>query len=172
MTDAITIDHIQTETSYNLEKLFNEANQFDKDNLNDSPFAQMLRHHNTHASLFCLNCRSLNAHWDPLQELLLSMSTTKFQFDFIGLTEICDDVNYKLNGYHDLQFNTRPDTDDGNGGVALYIKDNLTYVKRDDLSIFIPHVFESIFFLISCNSKKTYNSRSRLSSQHSNFGKP
>ena len=99
MTDAITIDHIQTETSYNLEKLFNEANQFDNDNLNDSPFsyqsnscnyhtpnefAQMLRHHNTHASLFCLNCRSLNAHWDPLQELLLNMSTTKFQFDFIG----------------------------------------------------------------------------------------
>ena len=164
MTDAITIDHIQTETSYNLEKLFNEANQFDNDNLNDSPFsyqtnscnyhtpnefAQMLRHHNTHASLFCLNCRSSNAHWDPLQELFLSMSTTKFQFDFIGLTEvftICDDVNYKLNGYHDLQFNTRPDTDDGHGGVALYIKDNLTYVKRDDLSIFIPHVFESIFF--------------------------
>ena len=59
---------------------------------------------------------------------------------------MCDDVNYKLNGYHDLQFNTRPDTDDGLGGVALYIKDNLTYVKRDDLSIFIPHVFESIFF--------------------------
>ena len=138
MTDAITIDHIQTETSYNLEKLFIEANQFDNDNLNDSPFsyqsnscnyhtpnefAQMLRHHNTHASLFCLNCRSLNAHWDPLQELLLNMSTTKFQFDFIGLTEvfkICDDVNYKLNGYHDLQFNTRPTTDDGHGGVGLY----------------------------------------------------
>ena len=39
MTDAITIDHIQTETSYNLEKLFNEANQFDNDNLNDSPFS-------------------------------------------------------------------------------------------------------------------------------------
>ena len=77
------------------------------------------------------------------------MSTNKFQFDLIGLTEvlkICDDVNYKLNGYHDLQFNTRPDTDDGHGGVALYIKDNLTYVKRDDLSIFILHVFESIFF--------------------------
>ena len=77
------------------------------------------------------------------------MSTTKFQFDLIGLTEvfkICDDVNYKLNGYHDLQFNTRPSTYDGHGGVGLYIKDNLTYVKRDDLSIFIPHVFESIFF--------------------------
>ena len=27
MTDTITIDHIQTETTYNLEKLFNEANQ-------------------------------------------------------------------------------------------------------------------------------------------------
>ena len=50
------------------------------------------------------------------------MSTTKFQFDFIGLTEVFkmfDHVNYKLNGYHDLQFNTRPDTDDGHGGVGL-----------------------------------------------------
>ena len=60
----------------------------------------------------------------------------------------------------------------GRGGMTLYIKDNLTYVKRDDLSIFIPHVFESIFFEISCNSKKNCNSRSRLSSQHSTFGKP
>ena len=31
-------------------------------------------------------------------------------------------------------------------GVGLYISDTFTYSKREYLSIFIPHVFESIFF--------------------------
>ena len=48
MTDAITMDHIHTETSYNLEKLFNEANQFDNDNLNESPFSYQTNSCNYH----------------------------------------------------------------------------------------------------------------------------
>ena len=35
-----------------------------------------------------------------------------------------------------------------------YIKDDLTYFRRDDVSIFIPHVLESIFFEIRRNLNK------------------
>ena len=172
MADHITIDQTQTKDSFNLVTLFNEANQCENENGNDSPFtsqknlcnyytpnefSQLPHYNNTLISLFCINCRSINAHWDHLQELLLNMNKTNFLFDLIGLTEVFhirDDISYNLTGYHSLQYSTRSDADDGRGGIALYIKDDLTYSKRGDLSIFIPHVFESIFFEIKRNLNK------------------
>ena len=76
------------------------------------------------------------------------MSSNGLILDFIGITEVFkiqDVLRYKINGYHNLLFNTRPDIDDGLGGVGLYISETFTYSMRVDLSIFIPHVFESIF---------------------------
>ena len=35
--------------------------------------------------------------------------------------------------------------------VYIYINDSFTYTKREDLSIFIPHVFASIFFEVQNN---------------------
>ena len=43
---------------------------------------------------------------------------------------------------------------DCNGGEGIYINDNFTYTKREDLSIFIPHVFESIFCEVQDNQNK------------------
>ena len=77
-------------------------------------------------------CRSLEAHWDTLQDLLLTMSSNGLTLDFIGLTEIFkiqDVLHYKINGYHNLLFNTRLDADDGHGGVGLYISETFTYSK-------------------------------------------
>ena len=37
---------------------------------------------------------------------------------------------------------------------CIYINDSFTYTKREDLSIFIPHVFESIFFEVQNNKNK------------------
>ena len=84
-------------------------------------------------------------HWESLQELLITMSSKGLTFHFIGVTEVFkiqDVLHYKINIYHNLLFNMRLDTDDGHRGVDLYISDTfITY-----LAIFIPYVFESIFF--------------------------
>ena len=64
-------------------------------------------------------------------------------------------MSFNITGYHCLQFQTRSDTDDGRGGVGLFINSKFTYVKRDDLSVFIPHVIESVFFEIQINERKT-----------------
>ena len=59
-----------------------------------------------------------------------------FLFDIIGLTEVFkipDSMSFNITGYHCLQFQTRSDTDDGRGGVGLFINSNFRYVKRDDL---------------------------------------
>ena len=77
--------------------------------------------------------------------------------DFIGLTEVFQieqDQHFTLNGYHQLEYNTRPSLDDAHGGVALFINENLNYIKRDDLSIFIPHEMETIFVEIQYKRSK------------------
>ena len=104
----------------------------------------------------CLNCRSINANWESLNELFYNVTNSPFQFDFLGLTEIFkihDHFNYSINGYHDIEFNTRHHSDDGHGGVGLYVKSTVSYSRRDDLSIFITHVLESIFVEAKLNEK-------------------
>ena len=48
----------------------------------------------------------------------------------------------------------RGDNDDCRGGVALFIKDTVDFKIRNDLSVFIPHVYESIVIEISPESGK------------------
>ena len=96
--------------------------------------------------------------WDSLKQFLCDIEGKCFKFDIVGLTEIFripKNVTYTIDGYHPLQFNTRPENDDGRGGVGLFINNNLNYILREDLSIFLPHVFESLFVEISINKQKS-----------------
>ena len=91
------------------------------------------------------------------KELLLNLSSNGLKLDIIGLTEIFrirNSQQYKINGYRNLLFNTRLENDDGHRGVGIYINESFTYSKREDLSIFIPYVFESIFLEIQGNNSK------------------
>ena len=38
--------------------------------------------------------------------------------------------------------------------MGIYINENMSFLKRDDLTIFIPHVIESLFVEVKINSKK------------------
>ena len=108
-------------------------------------------------SLFCINCRSLNAHWDALKDLLYTMCVNNFLLEFIGLTEVFQiekDQHFTLNGYHQLEYNTRPSSDDTHGGVGLFINENVNCIKRDDLSIFFLHVMETMFVEIQYKYSK------------------
>lgn len=109
-------------------------------------------------SVFNINCQSINAHWDDLQNLFYDLSTPHFSFDIISLTEVFRNhefANHTLNGYHPLIVKSRPDNDDGRGGVGIYIKDTLDFNVREDLSVFVPHVYESIFVEVKINKKES-----------------
>ena len=57
-----------------------------------------------------------------------------------------------MQGYHTIIGRNR---DDGpRGGVGLFIKDNIHFIIREDISVFIPHVIETIFIEIVNDSKK------------------
>ena len=120
--------------------------------------AQTIGNENNQLSIFSLNCRSINANWDSLNQLIYNVTTEHCRFDCIGLTEVFkfnDDFNYSIQGYHYIEYNTRDESDDGHGGVGIYINSNMSYFRRDDLSIFIPHVIETLFIEVKLNKTKS-----------------
>ncbi len=170
MEDSITLDHINTQTNYDLSELYN--NEFSNDDVIGSPYniidntceyyepnnvKELLAHENNSLSMFCLNTQGLRAHWDSFTNLIDSMNsdTSTNSFDIIGITELysMSQNECSLNGYHPIEFRTRNDTTQSRGGVAIYIRENLQYSFREDLSIFIPHIFESIFIEVHKNNK-------------------
>jgi len=58
----------------------------------------------------------------------------------------------KLPGFHDILTQCR--SDGFMGGVGLFIKDSINFKVRHDLSVFIPHVHESLFIEIISTSVK------------------
>ena len=97
-------------------------------------------------------------HNDLPYQLIYNMTTDHCRFDFIGLTEVFkfhDDFNYSIQGYHSIESNTRDNSDDGHGGVGIYVNSDLSYCRRDDLSIFIPHVIETLFIEVQLNKTKS-----------------
>ena len=92
------------------------------------------------------NIRSLAANFDYFFEMLSDMN---YSFSVIGLSEtkiivgMDSYLNTNLPGYC---FLSQPSMSNA-GGVGLYIKDNLSYIKRDDFCTTIPE-FESIWIEI------------------------
>jgi hypothetical protein len=80
----------------------------------------------------------------------------KLSFDCIGVSEVfcCDnDQRLFLPGYNN--FITRCREDSYKGGVGLFVKDNQNVKIRNDLSVFIPHVFEFLFIEFVSSSKSS-----------------
>lgn len=105
-------------------------------------------------SILNFNIRSLSANFDGFLEMLNEMH---FSFSVIGLSEIKFQsdreqiINCQLPGY---TFVSQP-SNSNCGGVGFFIKDNLRYFQRDDLSIItddyetlclraspIPHIYQ------------------------------
>ena len=107
---------------------------------------------NSVRSYFHLNCRGLAANWDSFKHLVCEMN---HMFDFIGISECFrthDDPRLHLSGYHDLIARCRHDSP--RGGVGIFVKNTTNYTIREDLSLFLPHIFESIFIEIINESSK------------------
>jgi hypothetical protein len=106
-------------------------------------------------SFFHLNCRGLSANWESFRNLICTLHGDSFSFDLIGISEIyrCShDSRLSLPGYHKLISRCREDGP--RGGVGLFIKETLNYIIREDISVFIPHIFESVFIEIVNKSER------------------
>ena len=173
--NTISLDEVMTEDRFNLARLYESQHDEDdpEDNYplfaNDSGLCEYYEPENLVTSgifpenkqmqsYLHLNCRGLSANWEKFQDLLCDLHSDKFSCDYIGISEVfrCDrDQRIRLSGYHNIITRCRDPTDGCRGGVALFIKDSLTYKIRDDLSVFIPHVYESLFVELKPKGGKT-----------------
>ena len=127
-----SISLYQNSCDYHLEKSFNE----------------LLDNHNIRFSLCHLNIRSIKQNVTKFETFLEMLN---LEFTIIGLTETWlhdHDCNlYSLNGYH-IAENHRESCN--GGGVAVCIKDCISFTKRCDLSVFNCDI-ESVFVEIDKN---------------------
>ena len=86
-------------------------------------------------SLLNVKIRSINKNFDSLKEFLHS---TSVDFNIISLVEswLKDKPHgyFHLDGYNLECANRQSDKGGGGGGVCLFIKEELKYVVRNDLS--------------------------------------
>lgn len=100
-------------------------------------------------SIFHQNCRSLSANWQSFYHLISDLTSETNSFDIIGISEIFSTIKknkLNLDGYHEVVYKVRDNC--SHGGVGLFIKDDINFEIRNDLSVFIPHIFESLFVQI------------------------
>ncbi len=167
MTDNISLDQVRAEDRFDFRSIY-EIDDFD-DEVRDSPYTEYGTKCNycdpvefqqdnserlNYDSFFHLNCRSLSANWESFNNLLCELHGDKFSFDFIGVTEVFEcsrDKRLHLTGYHDIITRTRDDSN--RGGVGLFISNNISFTIREDLSVFIPHIYESLFIEVKSSNK-------------------
>jgi hypothetical protein len=170
MTNNISLGQVRVENRFNLKSLYEMSDEVNINDEHDSPFQQfgndcdycepnnfreLPKFTLNSVSYFHLNCRSLSSNWESFYDLICDLHDENFSFDYIGVSEVfkCDkDLRLALPGFHKLI--TRSRNDDNHGGVGLFVKQNVQFKIREDLSIFIPHVFESIFIEVLSNTNK------------------
>ena len=89
-----------------------------------------------------INCRGLSSNWEHFHSMLCDIHSEEFTFDYIGISEVfncTNDRRISLPGYHPIITRCRDINVDYRGGVALF--EHIDFTIRDDLSIFIPHVY-------------------------------
>ena len=93
-----------------------------------------------------LNIHSLSAKFEQLKQIMCQLQDQNIYLDAVLLCETFlheGNANlFNIEGYH---FEYRNRTQMSRGGVAIYIRNNISYAVRNDLSKFIEGEFESLF---------------------------
>ena len=164
--DDIDLDHINADPEYNLQSLCENDNPdgdtspYELSNTSCKyyePCNVKSALSGNDLSMFGLNCQGLRAHWDSFYNLICDMSGNSHHFDIIAITELYGMTKGDciIPGYHPLEFKVRNDSNNSRGGIGIYIKNVHKYKVRNDLSIFIPNIFESMFIEITFGKKQT-----------------
>jgi len=106
-------------------------------------------------TVLSLNIQSLAAKFGEFSDLINEMQTSKVCPDILCLQEtwnIVDNSMYPLPNYHPLLSTVR--TNARGGGVAIYVKQHLSFKILSQYSIFLERIFESLIVEITLPSNK------------------
>ena len=111
-------------------------------------------------SIYSNNIRSLPNKWNDFIQIVEDFKNKKFKFSVYCFQEIwCIPPAFKpvLPGYKSMVYKTRDSTGsnmNAGGGVGILVDDRYEFQIIDKLSVFIPHVFESITIKIKVSKSK------------------
>ena len=158
MFSDINLGQIEEDINYNFKGKFDEDNEVFAENMHTCEYYEIEEFKNKFTknldsfSTYSHNVRSLNGHWNDVLDLIYSAQPIKFSV--IAFQEIWSiQRNFEIPGYGKLEFKTRdkngrPNPNCG-GGVGLFIDDKYkNYEILEEESVFIPHVYESIWVKI------------------------
>ena len=170
MVGNISLDHVQVDSNYNFkQKLLSGGNEDNQYNgigctcqyYEIDEFKNKFSNTNKQISLLSLNICSLLGKWDEFRSLLYSLNTEDhFKLTVIGVQEIWNvphGTSYELPGYSPIEFRIRDPTrlnNNAGGGVAFWVDNRYEYEVIEDLSIFKPNVFESLFIKLKIKQKQ------------------
>ena len=99
-----------------------------------------------------MNIRSIKNKFDELSDYLTSL---KYYFSIIGLTETWLTENCtNMYNIHNYKLLTASRKNKSGGVVGMYIKDEINFKLREDLSVFHEGVLETLFVELKINNKK------------------
>ena len=149
---------IQDDKIYNFKTLYDEDEDIFNNDLHSCNYYEMSELKNKFIkskdcfSTYSHNIRSINGHWDDLKDIINSAQPIKFSV--LAFQEIWSvQKSYEIPGYGKFEFNSRdkngPPNPNCGGGVGLFIDNKYKdYEILSEESIFIPHVYESIWVKI------------------------
>ena len=162
-----TIDNIVTDDNMRLDKVIDnyfgidncsDPNPLTSGNINslyhaiDTVGLHNLKDYRKKSKFSCMhiNIRSLPDKFDKFKICLTNLDNEKIQFDAILLCEtFLSDKNHDLFNIPGYTFISRHRKHYRQGGVGIYIKNNINFVIIDDLSIFIEKSFETLFLEVT-----------------------
>ena len=161
LPEDIGIDFVQSDPKYDLKSIFQD-DDFDTpyDFLHDCPYKASEDFYNElrpwYLSLVSMNVRFLSSKWNEVCNFLGGNSDGKL-IDFLTIQEVWNvppNESYKPNGYHKLMYKTRDSTGlnaNIGGGVGILVRDIFECNVIEEISIFKPHLFESLFVKVYLN---------------------
>ena len=104
--------------------------------------------------LASLNIQSLMSKHSNLKDFLADSSSNNIPIDILAIQETWSIHHPHLVNIPGFNFIHKQRPSGRGGGVGFYIRENLSFEIRDDLTTFIPKIFECLTISITLNSKK------------------
>ena len=158
MFSDINLGQIKNDKNYNFLNKYDEDKEIFSNNYHSCDYYEMEGLNNKFSrfkdrfSTYSHNIRSINGHWEDFLDIIDSIQP--HNFSVIALQEIWSvQKTYSIPGYEKLEFLTRdkngPPNPNCGGGVGLFVHSKFKdYEILNNESIFIPHVYESIWIKI------------------------
>ena len=154
----IGLGQIEGDKEYNFLRKYDEDEDIFSQNMNSCKYyemeeiSQIFSKKSNNFSTYSHNIRSLNGHWENILDIIYSATPVKFSV--LAFQEIWSvPKTFSIPGYCKFEFSTRdkngPLNPNCGGGVGLFIDEKFKdYEILEEESVFIPHVYESIWVKI------------------------